>query len=325
MEEKAEAGQGVKEPLPPLIFLGTPDFALPSLAALARAGAPVRLVVTQPDRPKGRGRKSSPPPVKVLAEELGLPVYQPPRLRDPGALERILSFQGECLAVVAYGQWLPSELLAAHPLGALNVHPSLLPKYRGPAPIQRALLSGDRETGVSIMLLDEGMDTGPVLRQVSVPVEEGDTFGSLHDKLAETGGSLLRETLRDWRAGRVEPAAQEDALAVYAPPVSKEELRLLWSHPARRIVDTVRAFDPWPGAYAVFQGKRIKCFQASLLSWKSEGRPGEVVGLMEEGLVVLGGDGRALAIGRLQKEGHRPLQAEAFWRGSSMSSGVWLE
>jgi methionyl-tRNA formyltransferase len=325
MEEKTKAGQRMRGALPRLIFLGTPDFALPSLQKLIEGGASIPLVVTQPDRPRGRGKKVLPPPVKVLAQKLELPVYQPNRLRDQEVIGHIRSFEAECLVVVSYGQLTPKDLLETHPLGAINVHPSLLPRHRGAAPIQRTLLSGDNVTGVSIMLLDEGIDTGPVLSQKQIPVREEDSFGTLHDQLAQLGGNLLCETLREWRAGRLMPRSQEDYQASYAPPVRKEELHLQWGMRARDIVNTIRAFDPWPGAYSIYQGKRLKCFQASLLPWKGEGKAGEILGFMETGFVVLGGDGQAVSIRELQLEGHRRLDAPAFVRGHSVPLGSCLE
>lgn len=327
MEEeiKTGTGTGINKELPSLIFLGTPEFALPALQKLVEADAPILQVITQPDRPKGRGKKVAPSPVKILAEQLGLPLYQPGRLREPEVIEHIRSFEAQCLVVVAYGQLIPDELLKAHPLGALNIHPSLLPRHRGAAPLQRTLLAGDTVTGVSIMLLNEGMDTGPILRQQSIPIREEDNFGTLHDKLAELGGELLCETLKEWKAGLLTPSPQEEAQATYAPPIQKEETRLQWNFPARQVFNTIRAFDPWPGAYSIYEGKRLKCYRASLLSWKTEGRAGEILGATEEGLVVLAGDGQAVSIGELQLEGHRRLDAPTFFRGHSVSRGFCLE
>ncbi len=325
MEEKAARGKAINPELPSLIFLGTPEFALPSLKRLVRAQASILLVVTQPDRPRGRGKKLGAPPVKVVAEAFGIPVYQPVRLKDNDAIEHVRSYRAECAIVVAYGQILSRTFLDAFALGTLNVHASLLPSYRGAAPIQRCLLAGEARTGVTIMLLDAGMDTGPILTQQEVPLEEDETFGSLHDKMAQVGADLLLETLKQWQAGRVVPVPQEDRLATYAPPLIKAEGRLIWEAPAHRIVDTIRAFDPLPGAYGFLRGERLKFFQAGLLSWKGEGRAGEIVGCTERGLVVLGGDGQGLVIGQLQLEGQRRLKAAEFLRGHTMPAGSLLE
>jgi methionyl-tRNA formyltransferase len=327
MEEEAQTGTGVAVgvQLPSLVFLGTPDFGLPSLQKLATAGARIPLVVTQPDRAQGRGRKLAPPPIKVLAEELGIPVIQPERIRTQETVELICSQGAECLVVVAYGQLLPQALLDRHPLGAVNVHASLLPAYRGAAPIHRALLAGEAATGITMMLLDAGMDTGPILRQRKITIDEQDTCGSLHDRLAHLGADLLPGTLSGWKTGKLVPAPQDDVQASYAPPIRKEELRLNWQQDARQIVNRIRAFDPWPGAHCQYQGKRLKCFAAFVLSWKGPGRAGEIMGASADGLVVLGGDGQALGIGALQLDGHRRLAAHEFTRGHQMPRGTCLE
>jgi methionyl-tRNA formyltransferase len=325
MEEKTQGGETIDPALPSLIFLGTPEFAVPSLKKLVGAKAPIVLAVTQPDRPSGRGKRLRAPPVKLLAESCGIPVYQPQRIKENEALEHIRAFGAECAIVVAYGQILSQAFLDAFTLGTLNVHASLLPAYRGAAPMQRSLLAGEARSGVTIMLLDAGMDTGPILTQRELPLEEDETFGSLHDKMAQMGADLLLETLKRWSAGRVAPVPQQDPMATYAPPLLKTEGRLRWDTPAHRIVNTIRAFDPLPGAYGFYRGQRLKFFQAALLSWKGEGAAGEIVGCTERGLVVLGGDGQGLVIGQLQLEGQRRLAAAEFLRGHAMPVGSLLE
>lgn len=311
--------------LPSLVFFGTPEFAVPSLHALLSCGASMGLVVTQPDRPKGRGKIMTAPPVKQLALERGIPVFQPVKVRDPSAIEYIASFGADLAVVVAYGQLLPAGLLEVFPLGVINVHASLLPRYRGAAPIQRSLLSGERSTGVSIMLLDEGMDTGPVLSRQETEVEETLNFGVLHDRLASLGAELLCGTLADWKAGRIRPEPQDSSMATYAPPVRKEELKLDWTLPARALVNTIRAFDPVPGAYFLLQGRRVKCFDARVLPWEGKGRAGEVLGLAESGLVIQAGDGVCLSLGSIQLEGQRRLPAADFLRGRVIEAGTLLE
>jgi methionyl-tRNA formyltransferase len=325
MEKEAKRGKAISSELPRLIFLGTPEFAVPSLKKLMIANAPVLLVVTQPDRPCGRGKKLSSPPVKIAAESFGIPVYQPERIREKGAIEHVRSYEAECAVVVAYGQIFPQAFLDAFTLGALNVHGSLLPAFRGAAPIQRCLLAGEAMTGISIMLLDAGMDTGPILSQRELPLDGDESFGTLHNRLAQLGADLLVETLKEWQAGRVMPVPQEDSLATYAPPILKSERRVVWDMPARQIVNLIRAFDPSPGAHGFFQGQRLKFFKAGLLSWKGDGRPGEIVGCSERGLVVLGGDGLSLAIGELQLEGQRRMAAAEFIRGHAMPVGSMLD
>jgi methionyl-tRNA formyltransferase len=325
MEKETKGGRITDSPLPGLVFLGTPDFAVPSLRTLVESGAPVRLVVTQPDRPSGRGRKVAPPPVKILANRYEIPVYQPPRIRGAEVIRKIKSFGVECAVVAAFGQIFPQEFLDAFALGTLNVHASLLPRYRGAAPIQRAILSGDETTGISIMLLDAGMDTGPVLSRREIPIEAGDTFGTVHDRLAQTGAELLQETLGGWCAGRIVPQVQDESLATYAPPLRKEEFRIDWNVEAKDIIRRIRAFDPHPGAYFLYEKKRIKCFRAVAFAWTGDGEPGEIAGMSESGLVVMGGDRRALAIGDLQMEGQRRMSAQDFVRGRPMPAGSFLE
>lgn len=323
MEKEAKRGEGIT--IPPLVFLGTPDFAAPSLKYLLDAGAPVRLVITQPDRPSGRGRKVSQSAVKVLAEQVGIPVYQPERIRGDDVIDHIRSYEAECAIVVAFGQILPQKFLDAFPLGTLNVHASLLPRYRGAAPIQRAIFSGEEVTGVSIMLLDAGMDTGPVLSQARVPIGPEDAFGTIHDRLSETGAMLLLDTLRRWIAGRIAPVPQDGRLATYAPPLRKEELRIQWNLAAKDIINRIRAFDPAPGAFFQLGGKRVKSFRASAFPMAGNGKPGEVIGISESGLIVAGGDGKPLAVGELQMEGQRRMRANEFTRGRSIPVGTILE
>lgn len=321
MEKTGSRGIGVTTEPIRVVFCGTPDFAVPTLMTLHQRGADVVLVVTQPDRPKGRGQKPVPSPVKQVADELGLPVIQPDRIRDPEVLRRLTSLGAHCLILVAYGQILPKALLEAFPLGALNVHPSLLPKYRGSAPIQRAILHGDSETGVSIMLMDEGMDTGPVLAMKRVPIGPEDTFGTLHDTLSQLGAELLWDTLENWRHGRCRPTPQDPDGVVPAPPVQKHEAHVDWNEEAFFVWCRIRAFDPRPGAYVLHGAKRIKVFNARLSSFSTGAAPGEVLGLTRDGLLVCAGDGGAVTIGTLQLEGKKAVPAEAFLRGYSLPPG----
>ncbi len=308
--------------LPRLIFMGTPDFAVPTLEGLLTAGADVALVVTQPDRPSGRGKKLTPSPVKRLAEERGIPVYQPVRLREEEVARHLLSFHAPCAVVVAYGRILPQKILDLFPQGVLNVHASLLPQYRGAAPMQHALLDGCAVTGVTIMLVDAGMDMGPILSMAELPIAPSDNLGVLHDRLSVMGRDLLIPTLEKWVRRKIQAMPQDDALATHAPPITKDQWRIRWDESAANIVNRIRAFDPFPGAYGLLDEKRVKLFQASLLPWAGEGVPGEVVGSSKEGLVLFGGDGRALAVGMLQLEGQRRLEAHEFLRGRPMAKGA---
>lgn len=301
---------------PSIVFLGTPEFALPSLEELIRNGFSISLVVTAPDRPKGRGLRFTPPPVKVLAVSSGLKVFQPESLKDEKVISEILSCNPDVLVVVAYGRLLPAKLFRSVPFGALNVHPSLLPKYRGPAPIQRAILAGEEITGVTIMLIDEGLDSGPILSAKPVEIEPFETAGELLEKLAREGAKLLVDALPKWLSGSIDPTFQDNDMASFAPALRKDEALINWRKDGRSIINLCRAFDPIPGAYTSFQGKRIKCFGARRPSVNfPPSRPGEVMGVGEEGLFVCAGDGETVAIGFLQLEGRKRLPAKEFVRG----------
>jgi methionyl-tRNA formyltransferase len=303
--------------LPNLVFMGTPDFAVPSLNRLVAAGAPISLVVTQPDRPKGRGRKIVAPPVKLLAEANGIPVYQPPKVKSGEAIERIAALAPDCIVVVAYGQLLPAQILALPQLGAVNVHASLLPKYRGPAPIQWALIRGEEKTGITTMLMDVGMDTGDILMQSEVPIEAEDTAGTLHDRLAEKGAKLLVETLHLLKKGMVKPRVQDDSQASLAPMLVKEDGEIDWNEEAKKICCRIRGLDPWPGGFTWWKGKRLKLFGCQPLAIATEAKPGTVIAVDEGGLQVASGKG-AVLIKTLQLEGRRSLSPVDFLRGYSL-------
>ena len=300
--------------LPSLIFMGTPGFAVPSLRALLDAGAPILLVVTQPDRPSGRGRRVAAPPVKQLAQEKGLEVYQPEKVKSAEAVERITALGPSCLVVVAYGQLLPAEILEIPPLGAVNVHASLLPQYRGPAPIHWALIQGEMETGVTTMFMDVGMDTGDILLQRKTVIHPEETAGSLHDRLAEEGARVLVETLDLLKRGSLEPRAQDNTQATYAPMLAKEDGKVNWHEDAKRICCRIRGLDPWPGGFTSWQGKRLKLFGCRALPISTQAEPGTVIAAAEDGLQVAAGEGVVL-IETLQLEGRRPLAVTDFLRG----------
>ena len=303
--------------LPNLIFVGTPKFAVPSLRRLLSAEAPISLVVTQPDRPKGRGKKIVAPPVKLLAEAQGIAVYQPPKVKSGEAIERIAALDPACIVVVAYGQLLPAEILALPQLGAVNVHASLLPKYRGPAPIHWALIRGEEKTGITTMLMDTGMDTGDILLQREVPIGPKDTAGTLHDRLAEEGAKLLVETLHLLKKGTVVPRAQDDSQASLAPMLVKEDGEIDWNEEAKKICCRIRGLDPWPGGFTFWQGKRLKLFGCQPLAKARQAKPGTVIAVNEGGLEVASGKG-AVLIKTLQLEGRRSLPVADFLRGYSL-------
>lgn len=300
-----------------IVFLGTPEFAVPALAALSGAEDQVLLVITQPDRPKGRGRRPSPPPVKVLAQKLDLPVWQPESIKTPEVYEPLKDLAPDLLVVVAFGAILPLNLLQLPRIGPLNVHPSLLPAYRGPAPINWAILNGETETGVTTMFLDQGMDTGPILLSRRTAIGPLETAGQLHDRLARLGAELLLETIAGLKAGRVTPKPQPSTGATLAPLLKKADGLIDWTRPAEELARRVRGLDPWPGAYTTFKGKILKLFGAR--PGPGRGRPGQVLALDQGLLHVAAGQG-SLALAELQIEGKKRLRAPEFWRGQRLGS-----
>ncbi len=298
------------------IFFGTSEFAIPSLEALLEEGYSIPLVVTTPDKPKGRGLKLLPTPVKEKALELKLKLFQPESLKSSQVVDFIKSHNADGMVVVSYGKIIPPEIFRSFRLGGLNVHPSLLPKYRGPAPIQRAILNGEEVTGVTIMLIDEGVDSGPVLSVKEVPIEPFESYGSLADKLSKEGAKLLIETLPGWISRAIEPVSQKDREATYAEPIRKEETLIDWSEKGVAIVRKGRAFDPRPGAYTLFKGKRIKCYELSMADFTAKGEPpGKVLGISKKGLLVKGGDDSVVVIGSLQRESKQKMPASEFVKG----------
>jgi methionyl-tRNA formyltransferase len=284
------------------------------------AGHRIALVLTQPDRPAGRGLRPLASPVKRRAGELGIPVLQPATLRNAPEVERVRAAQPDVLVVAAYGLILPPALLDAARLGALNIHASLLPRWRGAAPIQRAILAGDRETGISIMQMEAGLDTGPVLLRRSLPIGSDDDAGSLHDKLAQLGAESIVAALGELEAGRARAVPQSGSGVTYAAKIDKREARLDWSRPALELERTVRAFRPAPGAYSLLEGEPLKIWRAHVV--ERSGPPGELeVGGGE--LIVCCGEG-ALAISEVQRAGGRRLSAAEFLRGRTFAPGTRL-
>ena len=302
-----------------LIFAGTPEFARAALAALIGAGHELALVLTQPDRPSGRGMKLTPSPVKQEAEKHGIPVYQPASLKDPASHQTIREAAAEAMVVAAYGLILPQAVLDIPPRGCLNIHASLLPRWRGAAPIQRAIEAGDRETGIAIMQMEAGLDTGPVLLEKRLPILDADTGASLHDKLAALGAAAIVEAIS--RLDELRPTPQPQQGVTYAAKLAKEEARLDWSLPAAVLARKVRAFNPVPGAWTEFDGVPLKIWQAEAVPGK--GRPGEVLQAAAGQLVVACGEG-ALRLAELQKAGARRMDAEAFLAGVKIAPGACL-
>lgn len=301
-----------------IVFCGTPDFAVPSLDALVTSGQEVVGVFTQPDKPKNRGMKLLPTPVKEYAITHRIPVYQPKTLRDGTALELLRQLDPELIVVAAYGKILPKEILDLPAKGCVNVHSSLLPKYRGAAPINWTILNGEERTGVTLMYMAEGLDTGDMITWVETPIDLNEDAQQLHDRLARMGARLLVETLPAIEAGTVTAVAQDDGQSCYAPMLSKELSPIDWGRTARQIHDQVRGLVPWPSAVAELDGVRCKIWKTALTGQTSGKAPGSVVQADRHGLKVACGDGQVLELLELQPDGKKRMAATAFLAGHPM-------
>lgn len=310
-----------------VVFMGTPDFSVPTLEKIIEAGHEVIGVVTQPDKAKGRGKKVLFPPVKEKALEHNLPVYQPKRARDPEFIGQMRDLNPDVMVVVAFGQILPKALLDIPKYGCINVHASLLPKYRGAAPIQWAVIRGEKVSGVTTMQMDVGLDTGDMLMKTEVALAENETGGSLHDKLSVLGGELLVETLRGIEAGTIRPEKQDDSQAgEYARMLDKALGKIDFSMPAGEIERLIRGLNPWPSAYTFYHGKTMKLWKAEVVSANDGGEaaaPGQILSVDKKGFTVQTGEG-ALRILELQMEGKKRMDAGAFLRGCPMAAGEIL-
>jgi methionyl-tRNA formyltransferase len=306
-----------------IVFLGSGAFAIPSLEALLDAGHEVAAVVSQPDRQKGRGLQTAPPPVKAVALRRGLTVLQPRRVREPAAQDELRALRPELQVVAAYGQILPQSVIDIAPRGTVNVHASLLPRYRGAAPVQWAIARGERETGVTTMLIDAGLDTGAILLARSTPIGADETAPELEARLARMGAELLLETIAGLEAGRVVPVPQDHARATLAPLLKKEDGQVDWSWPAEAIAARVRAFQPWPGTVARLGGRALKLWKARPeAAAAGEAAPGTVVHSGREGIVVACGGGTTLRLLQLQPENGRVMDAAAFAAGARLAAGA---
>lgn len=292
-----------------IIFAGTPDFAARHLDALLSSGHNVVGVFTQPDRPAGRGKKLMPGPVKVLAEEKGIPVFQPASLRPQENQQLVADLRADVMVVVAYGLLLPKAVLDMPRLGCINVHGSLLPRWRGAAPIQRSLWAGDSETGVTIMQMDVGLDTGDMLYKLACPITEEDTSGTLYDKLANLGPQGLIETLNRLAAGTATPVVQDEALVTHAQKLSKEEARIDWSLSAAQLERCIRAFNPWPMSWIEIDGQPVKVWQASVIDVATTAEPGTIIEATKQGIQVATRDG-ILNLLSLQPAGKKAMSAQ---------------
>jgi len=294
-----------------IVFIGTGDIGVPTLQALLKSEHEVVGVVTQPDKPVGRAQLVEPPPIKKALSATGIPVLQPARIKDRQAIEEIRAFKPDVIVVMAYGQILPREVLEIPKIASLNLHASLLPRWRGAAPIQAAIAAGDIESGITVMYIDEGLDTGDILLQRRIDILPADTGGSLHDRLAKIAPEALLESLELLAEEGAPRIPQDNALATYASKLRREDGKIDWTDPAEAIERKIRAFDPWPGAFMEFDGRKLKVFSAVIVGLC--GMPGEIL-LSEKELVVAAGEG-ALSLGEVQPEGKRRMSAAEFLRG----------
>ena len=306
-----------------VVFMGTPDFAVSTLEKIIENGHEVVAVYTQPDKPKGRGKAMQFTPVKEKALEHNIPVYQPVRIKNEEAIEQLRALNPEVIVVVAYGQILPKAILDMPNYGCINVHASLLPKYRGSAPIQWALIEGEEETGVTTMMMDIGCDTGDMLLKSTTKITKEDTAGTLHDRLGAMGADLLIETLKQAEAGTLVREKQDESKATHVVMLSKQLGEIKFTEDASYIERLIRGFNPWPSAYTHLDGKTLKVWKADVIEGKVEGKPGEILEVSKEGIFVQAGNG-VLVIKELQLEGKKRMTVDAFLRGYTVEKGTVL-
>lgn len=303
-----------------IIYMGTPDFAVPPLEFLSKTRHEISLVITRPDRPKGRGKKILPPPVKNAAIKYGYPIIQPESVRDPDFYEKIKKINPDIIVVIAYGHILSRQILDIPRLGAINIHASLLPRLRGPAPIHRAIMEGEKETGVTSMLMDAGMDTGDILLYEKTPVYPDDDAGSLHDRLSVMGAKILIKTIEQFEKGKVDPIPQDHEKSTYAPMLKKNEGRIDWSLHGEKLDCFIRGMSPWPGAFTFCDGKRFKIFRGKPVRTEVNEKPGTVLKGFDNELKVATGDG-ILSVLEIQGESGKRLSIEKFLRGHKIPRG----
>lgn len=310
---------------PPLriIFMGTPDFGLPSLQALVDGPDDVVAVVTQPDRRKGRGKKLTPPPVKLLAEALDIPVLQPTKIRTEEFRNGLLSYQPDLIVVTAYGRILPPSLLDLTPMGCINVHGSLLPLHRGAAPIQWSVIKGDKEVGVTIIRMDQGMDTGDMLLRASITSAPNETAGTLFDKMAQLGSETLLRAIKGLKDGTIAAAQQDHDQATEAPMLKKSDGLIDWSKNGEDLECLIRGLDPWPSAFCIYKGKRLRLFRPEVVYKESDAQPGILLQADKRGMLVACGE-NSLLIKEVQPEGKKRMTVEAFLCGCSLEQGALL-
>ena len=307
-----------------VIFMGTPDFAVPSLEALLTKHEVV-LVVTQPDKPKGRGKKMVPTPVKACALEHGIPVLQPEKVKEPEFVEQLRSYEPDLIAVTAFGQILSEPILEMPKYGCINVHGSLLPKYRGAAPMQWSIIDGEKVTGITTMYMAKCLDSGDMLLKAEVEITDEDTFATIHDKMAVTGANLLLDTLDQLEAGTLERIPQDHDAATYAPMITKETGHIDWSKNRQDIINLIRGLNPVPAAYTIYEEEVLKIFGAVISDVQADDAAnGEIVAVVKKGFVVKCGDG-CLLITEVQARGGKRMMTDAYLRGHAMKEGILLQ
>jgi methionyl-tRNA formyltransferase len=302
-----------------IVFMGTPDFSVPILRMLVKEGFDIVGVVTQPDRPKGRKKTLTPPPVKVEAENYGIKVLQPEKIRNE--VEDVLSLEPDLIVTAAFGQILPKELLEAPKFGCINVHASLLPELRGGAPIHYSILQGKDKTGITIMYMAEKLDAGDILTQAEVRIEERDTVGSLHDKLSEAGVRLLSETIPQLLAGKLTPKKQDDSKATFASNIKREQEKVDWTKTGEEIYNQIRGLNPWPVAFTTYENQPLKLWWGEKMPSKNDSSPGTIIGIDQDGFVVATGNQTAIKITELQPSGKKKMSGEDYLRGTTISVG----
>lgn len=307
-----------------VVMMGTTDFAVPALKKLCDGGFDVVCVVCQPDRPNGRGKKMRPLPMKKTAQALEIPVFQPDKIRDSEAVAYLKSLDPDFFVVAAYGQILSQEVLDIPTYGCINIHGSLLPKYRGAAPIHHAIIDGEKETGVSIMKMDIGMDTGAVYKKVVIPITETTTVGAMHDEMAEQGAEALIPVLQEIYTGTARAVPQNPDEATYADKISKETGRIDWKQPSAKIIRRINGTDPWPGAWCQYRSQKMKCFAPKMMHQAASNHPGTVVSAdSQNGLIVAAAD-QLIEIQEIQMPGKRRMKAKDYLRGNAIEIGEVL-
>lgn len=307
-----------------ILFMGTPEFAVPCIKALKDSEHMLCGAVTQPDKPAGRGHKLTPPPVKKFALENGIEVFQPQTLKDRAFESDLKRLDPEMIIVVAYGKILPEYILNYPKFGCINMHASLLPKYRGAGPIQWAVINGEKKTGITSMMMEKGLDTGDMLLKCETEIGEYETASELHDRLMYMGAELMLETIRGVENGTIEPKKQDDSLSCYAPMINKEKAKIDWNKPAEDIIHLIHGMNSWPVAHTLYEDTRLRVYRAKKGALHSAGQPGEILSVSNDGIEVMAGDGAGVVLTEVQFEGSKAMSVRDYLNGHEVRSGVVL-